>query len=89
MSFQAYLDSVEAKTGKTPQWFVDTAAARELSTHRDIVDWLTTEHGLGAGHARAVAHVIVNGTEFEVRHTSGTHRDASGTLRLDGVAART
>jgi hypothetical protein len=28
MSFQAYLDNVEAKTGKTPQQFVDEAAAK-------------------------------------------------------------
>ncbi|MFG1890696.1 DUF4287 domain-containing protein [Micromonospora sp. NPDC049051] len=28
MSFQAYLDNVEAKTGKTPQQFIDMARRR-------------------------------------------------------------
>jgi len=39
---------------------------------------------LGIGHARAIAYVIQHGAEFEVRQTTGTHRDASGTLKLDG-----
>jgi hypothetical protein len=88
MSFQAYLDSVEAKTGKTPQQFVDEATAKGLTQHGEILAWLKEDYGLGTGHARAVAHVIVHGPEFEVKQTSGTHRDESGTLRLDGKANR-
>jgi hypothetical protein len=41
---------------------------------------------LGLGHARALAYVIQHGPEFEVRQTTGTHRDPSGTLKLDGKA---
>jgi len=88
MSFQAYLDNVEAKTGKTPQQFVDEAAAKGLTKHGEILAWLKEDYGLGTGHARAVAHVIMHGPEFEVKQTSGTHRDESGTLRLDGKAER-
>src|SRR5215470_1750953 len=88
MSFQAYLDNVEAKTGKTPQQFVDEAAAKGLTKHGEIPAWLKGDYGLGTGHARAVAHVIMHGPEFEVKQTSGTHRDESGTLRLDGKAER-
>jgi hypothetical protein len=29
--------------------------------------------------------VIRNRPEFEVKHTIGAHRDASGTLRLTGI----
>lgn len=84
MSFQAYLDNVEAKTGTTPQQFIDLAQAKGLTKHAEIVDWLKTEFQLGTGHARAVAHVVVHGPEFELKHTTGTHRDASGTLKLAG-----
>ena len=88
MSFQAYLDKAEEKTGKTPQALVDEATARGLTRHADILAWLKDEYGLGAGHGRAIAHVVLHGPSFEVKHTTGSHRDASGTLRLDGVANR-
>jgi len=88
MSFQAYLDTVEAKTGKTPQQLVDEAGAKGLTQHGEILAWLKEDYGLGTGHARAIAHVIVHGPEFELKQTSGTHRDESGTLRLDGKAKR-
>ena len=42
------------------------------------------DYGSGLGHARAVAYVIQHGPEFELRHTTGTHRDESGTLNLEG-----
>ena len=35
----------------------------------------------------AISHVIRKGPHFELRHTSGTHRDESGTLRLDGAGS--
>ena len=85
MSFQAYLDNVEARTGRTPQQLVDEAAERGLTTHGPIVAWLADTYGLGRGHANAVSHVIRKGAHFELRHTTGTHRDESGTLRLSGV----
>ena len=88
MSFQAYLDNAEEITGRTPQQLVDEAAERGLTTHGPIVAWLADEYGLGRGHANAVSHVIRKGPQFELRHTTGSHRDESGTLRLDGVDAR-
>ena len=84
MSFQAYLDKAEELTGKTPQEFVDMAREKNLTQHKEILAWLKSDYGLGTGHARALAYVILNGPEFEVRQTTGTHRDESGTLRLDG-----
>lgn len=88
MSFQAYLDKVEELTGKTPQQFIDEAKAKNLTTHKDILAWLKTDYGLGTGHARAMAQVILHGPEIEVRQTTGTHRDESGTLKLDGKKKR-
>ncbi len=85
MSFQAYLDKVEEKTGKTPNEFIEMANKKNLTEHKDIINWLKEDYGLGLGHARAVAYVILHGAEFEVRQTTGTHRDETGTLRLDGI----
>jgi hypothetical protein len=84
MSFQAYLDKVEEITGKAPKEFVAEAKQRNLTGHKEIITWLKTDYGLGTGHARAIAHVIMHGPEFIVKQTTGPHSDASGTLNLEG-----
>ena len=93
MSFQAYLDSIEAKTGKTPNELI--ALAHEKGYDADtkagvIVDWLKEDFGLGRGHAMALVHVIKNGPEISDKHvgSTGSHRDESNVLHLDGVANR-
>lgn len=93
MSFQAYLDAIEKKTGDIPQQLVDEASARGYGPDTkasEIVSWLADAYGLGRGHAMALAHVIRNGPEVSDKHvgTSGTHRDESTMLRLDGLANR-
>lgn len=87
MSFQAYLDNIEEKTGKTPNEFIAEAKQKNISEHKDIIAWLKKDYGLGLGHARALAYVIQHGPQFEVRQTTGTHRDPSGTLKLDGKSS--
>jgi hypothetical protein len=84
MSFQAYLDNVQEKTGKTPNDFIAEAQAKGLTEFKDLMAWLKSDYGLGTGHAKAIIYVIQYGAEFEVRQTTGTHRDSSGTLILDG-----
>lgn len=84
MSFQAYLDNVEQKTGVTPKEFIKMAAEKNLTEYKDIIAWLKNDYGLGTGHARAVAYVIQHGPEFELKHTTGSHRDETGTLNLEG-----
>ena len=84
MSFQAYLDNIEEKTGKTPIQFVAEAKRKKLTEHKEIIAWLKNDYGLGLGHARALAYVIQHGPEFTVRQTTGPHRDTSGTLKLEG-----
>jgi hypothetical protein len=88
MSFQAYLDNVEKKTGKTPNDFIAEAKAKKLTDSKSILAWLKKDYDLGTGHAKAVSYVILHGADFELKHTTGTHRDESGTLKLDGVASR-
>lgn len=93
MSFQAYLDGAEAKTGKTPQEIVDLAHARGFGADtpaKEILAWLAADLGLGRGHGMALVHVIKNGPTIPDTHVgaSGSHRDESTVLRLDGVVAR-
>ena len=64
MSFQAYLDTIKAKTGKTPADFRALAQARGLSKRSEIVAWLKAEFELGHGHANAMAAAL---TESEQR----------------------
>lgn len=94
MSFQAYLDNIEGKTGLTPRQFMDLAAERGLDQPDvkagEIVDWLKEDHGLGRGHAMAVVHVIKKGPQIDAKHvgTTGAHRDESDLLWLDGKDTR-
>lgn len=93
MSFQAYLDNVEAKTGKTPNEFIAMAKERGYGSSTKsgvIVDWLKQDFDLGRGHAMAIVYVIKNGAEISDKHvgTNGAHSDASTTLQLDGKNAR-
>lgn len=86
MSFQAYLDNIEEKTGKAPKHFIAEAKKLKITEFKDIIVWLKRDYDLGTGHARAIAYVIRNGAEFELKHTTGVHRDATGTLNLEGKA---
>ncbi|MGY1590772.1 DUF4287 domain-containing protein [Geodermatophilus sp. SYSU D00708] len=93
MSFQAYLDAIEDKTGRTPQELLDLAAARGFGPTTkagEVVAWLKDDHGLGRGHAMAFYSVLKNGPVISDRHvgSSGSHRDESTVLRLDGKADR-
>ena len=60
MTFQAYLDTVKAKTGKTPDDFKKLAHEKGLATHKDIMAWLKSDFALGHGHANAVTSVILH-----------------------------
>ena len=91
MSFQAYLDNIEDKTGLTPREFVVQATARGYGPGTEageIIAWLGADYGLGRGHAMALVHVITKGPKITTKHVgSGTaHSDPSDTLWLDGMA---
>lgn len=59
MSFQAYLDTVKEKTGKTVADFRTESSKKALSKHGEIVKWLKEDYGLGHGHANAVAAALL------------------------------
>ena len=58
MTFQAYIDNIKAKTGKTPEDFKTLAKKQGLLEPGvkagDIVAWLKRDFGLGHGHAMAI-----------------------------------
>lgn len=63
MSFQAYLNNIKAKTGKTPEDFKKLTEDKGLLKNgqipitikaTQITNWLKEEFGLGHGHAMAI-----------------------------------
>lgn len=94
MSFQAYLDAIEDKTGLTPRQLLEIALERGYYSPEVkagvILEWLKEDYGLGRGHGMALVHVIKNGPKIDSKHvgSSGTHRDESDTLWLDGKASK-
>lgn len=67
MSFQAYIDNINAKTGKTPDDFKKLAEKKgflqkgELKIGikaGEILEWLKKDFDLGHGHAMAIYAVF-------------------------------
>lgn len=63
MSFQAYIDNIKAKTGKTPddfknlaekKGFVEDGKIKPTVKATEITNWLKKDFELGHGHAMAV-----------------------------------
>ncbi|MGJ3190901.1 DUF4287 domain-containing protein [Paenarthrobacter nitroguajacolicus] len=94
MSFQAYLDAIEDKTGLTPRQLVDIADSKGFKDPSvkagTILEWLKADYDLGRGHGMALVHVIKKGPKIDSKHvgSDGTHRDESDTLWLDGKASK-
>ena len=72
MSFQAYLDNIQAKTGKTPEDFKQMATEKgflvdgKLSPDvkaGTIVEWLNKDFDLGHGHAMAIVALFKGKSE--------------------------
>ncbi|CAB4728246.1 unannotated protein [freshwater metagenome] len=93
MSFQAYLDAIETKTGKTPRELLVEAQEQGFgpgTKATSILAWLADTYDLGRGHGMAMVHVITKGPTISDKHvgTSGSHADAGTELWLDGQADR-
>jgi len=72
MSFQAYLDNIKAKTGKSLDDFKELAEQKGFLTNGklkdgvkagDIVAWLKADFDLGHGHAMAIFAAFKGKTE--------------------------
>ena len=73
MSFQAYLDNIKAKTGKTPddfkklaekKGFLKKGALVPTVKAGEIVAWLKEEFDLGHGHSMAI-YALLKGIKDE------------------------
>ncbi len=82
MSFQAYLDTIKAKTGKEPKDFLALAGARGLLEPGvkpgAIVAWLKEDFGLGRGHAMAVVLTLQTATQPKASKDERLDRHFSG-----------
>lgn len=63
MSFQAYIDNIKVKTGKSPEdfkqmaeekGFLENGAIVKTVKATEITNWLKEEFELGHGHAMAI-----------------------------------
>jgi hypothetical protein len=72
MSFQAYLDNIKAKTGKSPEDFKQLAEKKGFMKNGELVktikateitNWLKDEFELGHGHAMAIFAAFKGKTE--------------------------
>ena len=86
MSFQAYLDTIEKKTGLTPRQLVDIAHEKGFGADTKatpIVEWLAADYGLGRGHAMALVHVITKGPQ--ISDSTASTSSARPSLRPPGA----
>lgn len=67
MSFQGYLDAIEAKTGRPASEICALARERGLATDAGlahgvkagtVLDWLAADFGLGRGHGMAIVSLL-------------------------------
>jgi hypothetical protein len=69
VSFQAYIDNIKAKTGKTPEDFRQMAEGKGLLKPGvkagEIVAWLKKDFGLGHGHAMAIYATFTGTKKFD------------------------
>ncbi|MCP9770599.1 DUF4287 domain-containing protein [Lacihabitans sp. LS3-19] len=72
MSFQAYIDNIKTKTGKSPEdfkklaeekGFLEKGALVKTVKATEITNWLKEEFGLGHGHAMAIFATFKGKTE--------------------------
>jgi hypothetical protein len=72
MSFQAYIDNIKAKTGKTPADFKKLAEKKGFfvggklnpkTKATEITNWLKEDFELGHGHAMAIYATFKGKTE--------------------------
>lgn len=72
MSFQAYIDNIKAKTGKSPEDFKKLAEQKGFMKNgqlvktikaTEITTWLKDEFTLGQGHAMAIYAIFKGKTE--------------------------
>ena len=89
LPLQAYLYTVEEKTGLAPRELLKAAEASGFASPEtrasDVKSWLKSEYGLGPGHALLIFHLIRN--EHAQRTEGVGRREDLDALWLDGKAS--
>ena len=82
MTYQAYLDNIQAKTGKTPDDFKVLAAKKGFMTPGvkagEIVSWLKEDFGLGQGHAMAIVLLLRQASQPRISSDEAIGRHFTG-----------
>ncbi|MDB5029673.1 DUF4287 domain-containing protein [Mucilaginibacter sp.] len=82
MSFQAYIDNIKAKTGKSPNDFKTLAKEKGLLKEGvkagEIVAWLKNDFELGHGHAMAVYMTFKAIKEKKQSNSDGIEKHFAG-----------
>jgi hypothetical protein len=73
MSFQAYIDNITKKTGKTPEQIRDEAVSQGILV-KDMkatvfTDWLKKEYELGHGHAMSLWKYFIEHEWIVTKHS--------------------
>jgi len=68
-----YFPSIEKKYGKPVSYWLDLIDSGELTKHKELVDWLKADYGVGHGHATAlVGTALAQRASGEGPHPEGT-----------------
>ena len=68
-----YFPSIEKKYGEPISYWLDLIGSGELTKHKELVDWLKADHGIGHGHATAlVGYALAQRAAGEGQHPEGT-----------------
>ena len=74
MSFQAYIDNIQAKTGNTPEDFKrlaeESGVLKENIKATEFIDWLAKDFDLGRGHSMALWGLFINNGWVQTSHTT-------------------
>ncbi|WP_433200297.1 DUF4287 domain-containing protein [Nocardia sp. CA-107356] len=56
----SYFPSIEAEYGRAIDDWKAAMVASNLKSHKELVEWLKSEHGFGHGHATAITQHHLN-----------------------------
>ena len=70
-----YFPSIEKKYGRPVSFWLGLIESSELTKHKELVDWLKADYGIGHGHATAlVGYALAQRAAGEGPHPSlGSH----------------
>lgn len=64
MSFKAYIDNIQEKTGKSPEDFMKQLKKEKLlkpdMKATELINWLAKNYALGRGHSMAIWKVFTS-----------------------------